>query len=167
MKVYSFKEMLEEARRQGVTSEKAMWASIDNVSDLLSVIQEDHPELSSLYWKFMRQQHGIMYSNHYNETFAHYDVAAISYKNRDGERATGAHWTCEQIESATRGLPFPSGTNKWDKFVAFNAMYSDLCLDLDEEQIIKVAHRFYFLDDDWGSTTKIWEYFYCKNLLRD
>lgn len=160
---YTFKEMLAEARKAGGTSEKTMWASIDNVSELLGVIREEHPELDDLYWDFMRQQHGILYDNHYNEEFARYDVGRLRYKTRDGERMTGAHWTVEQVEAATKMYSFPAGTTKWDKYVALNAMYSDLCMDLTEEQIIKVAHRFYFADEDWGSTTKTWEYFCCKN----
>ncbi len=162
MENYTFKQMLEEARKAGVTSEKTMWASIDNVSDLLASIQEEHPELADLYWRFIRLQHGILYGNHYNESFARYDVDQIRYKNRDGERMTGAHWTVDQVLQATKMYSFPAGTTCWDKYVALNAMYSDLCLDLSEEQIVKVAHRFYFSDEDWGSSTKVWEYFLCK-----
>lgn len=159
---YTFRQMLEEARKAGTTSEKTMWASIDNVSELLAAIREGHPELEDLYMTFLRQEHGILSGNHYNEEFARHDVDAIRYKNRDGERMEGAHWSVGEIESATRGFNFPSGTTKWDKYVAFNAMYSDLVLDLTEEQILKAAHRFYFQDEDWGSTTKVWEYFCCK-----
>ena len=49
----------------------------------------------------------------------------------------------------------------WDKFVAFNAMYADLCRFMDEDEIIKAAYAFYFHDDDWqndGDCTKIWDY---------
>jgi hypothetical protein len=161
-KNYTFKEMLEEARKTGSTSEKTMWNSIDNVSEFLSMIRNEHPEVEELYWAFMRQQHGILYGNHYNEDFARYDVSAIRYKTRDGERMTGAHWSVDQVEVATKAFSFPSGTTRWDKYVAFNAMYSDLCLDLSEEQILKAAYRFYFADEDWGSATKVWEYFCCK-----
>ena len=34
-----------------------------------------------------------------------------------------------------------------------------------DEQIIKGAHKFYFEDQDWGDTTKIWDYVYCKNAM--
>jgi hypothetical protein len=62
-------------------------------------------------------------------------------------------------------MGFPAGTTKWDKYVAFNAFYSDLCTVYNDEQIIKGAHKFYFEDQDWGDTTKIWDYVYCKNAM--
>ena len=55
-------------------------------------------------------------------------------------------------------MSFPSGTNKWDKYVAFNAAYSDLMKEFDDAQILKAGYLLYFADEDWGSTTKIWEY---------
>lgn len=113
----------------------------------------------------MREQHGIMYGNHYNEAFAMFDVGMMRYIDRDGKKCEGAHWTAEQIEASTRMMGFPAGTTKWDKYVAFNAFYSDLCTVYNDEQIIKGAHKFYFEDQDWGDTTKIWDYVYCKNAM--
>ena len=101
----------------------------------------------------MREQHGIMYGNHYNEAFAMFDVGMMRYIDRDGKKCEGAHWTAEQIEASTRMMGFPAGTTKWDKYVAFNAFYSDLCTVYNDEQIIKGAHKFYFEDQDWGDTT--------------
>ena len=51
-------------------------------------------------------------------------------------------------------MGFPAGTTKWDKYVAFNAFYSDLCTVYNDEQIIKGAHKFYFEDQDWGGHNK-------------
>lgn len=36
-------------------------------------------------------------------------------------------------------------------------MYSDLCTVLDDDSVIKTAHRFYFLDED-APQGKIWIY---------
>lgn len=121
---YTFKEMLDDAKRAGLTSDKVMMRSVESMSELLCLVKEEHPEL---YWKFMREQHGIMYGNHYNEAFAMFDVGMMRYIDRDGKKCEGAHWTAEQI--------------------------------------IKGAHKFYFEDQDWGDTTKIWDYVYCKNAM--
>ena len=94
-----------------------------------------------------------------------FDVGMMRYIDRDGKKCEGAHWTAEQIEASTRMMGFPAGTTKWDKYVAFNAFYSDLCTVYNDEQIIKGAHKFYFEDQDWGDTTKIWDYVYCKNAM--
>ena len=91
---YTFKEMLDDAKRAGLTSDKVMMRSVESMSELLCLVKEEHPEL---YWKFMREQHGIMYGNHYNEAFAMFDVGMMRYIDRDGKKCEGAHWTAEQI----------------------------------------------------------------------
>lgn len=151
----AYKTMVKEAKAAGLTTEKTMWESIDSFSDLLDELKEAHPDM---YWRFMREQHGLMHHNHYDESFALYDVAKMHYTSKSGEKRSGAHWTLEQIESATAGMRFPQGTTKWDKYVAFNAAYADLSKGFDDADILKAGHLFYFEDEDWGSTTKIWEY---------
>lgn len=152
MKQYS--EMLEEAKNAGLTNEKIMWKSIAGVSEMLQLVKRDHPEM---YWEFMREQHGILYGNHYNESFAIHDVSMIRYTDRMGKKCEGPYWTLEQIESATKGMAYPAGTTKWDKYVAFNGFYADTCTVLEEEQTIKAAHKFYFMDED-APQGKIWLY---------
>lgn len=89
---YTFKEMLDDAKRAGLTSDKVMMRSVESMSELLCLVKEEHPEL---YWKFMREQYGIMYGNHYNEAFAMFDVGMMRYIDRDGKKCEGAHWTAE------------------------------------------------------------------------
>ena len=151
----NYKEMVEQARKAGITSEKIMWESIESFSELLDELKEERPDL---YWEFMRKQQGILYHGHYNECFAMYDVSQMHYTNKQGEKRHGAYWTVEQIEEATAGMKFPPGTSKFDKFVAYNAIYADMCKDFDDASILKIAYAFFFADEDWGSDTKVWEY---------
>lgn len=151
----NYRYMVDHAKKAGLTNEKTMWESIDSFSELLEELKESHPQM---YWDFMREQHGIMFHNHYDQSFAEYDVSQMHYTDKNGVKHYGAYWTAEQIESATQGMKFPQGTTKWDKFVAFNAAYSDFCRDFDDAQILKIGWLFYFADEDWGSDTKIWEY---------
>lgn len=37
---------------------------IESIDNLLCIIEKEHP---NIYWKFMREQHGILYKNHYTE----------------------------------------------------------------------------------------------------
>ena len=150
----NYREMVDHAKKAGVTTEKTMWESIDSFSELLEELKESHPQL---YWDFMRKQHGIMFHKHYDEGFAEWDVSHIHYTNKAGEQKHGAYWTVEQIENATAGMKFPQGTTKWDKFVAFNMIWSDMCKDFDDASILKIAYDFFFADEDWGSDTKVWE----------
>lgn len=149
-----YKNMLISAKNAGISTEKAMWQSVDGLNEMLCKMKEEHPEM---FWKFMREQHGIMYGNHYDEAFALYDVSMIRYSDRTGKKCEGGYWTLEQIENATKGLSFPSGTTKWDKYVAFNSFYSDTCTVYNDEEIIKGAHKFYFADED-APPGKIWLY---------
>lgn len=151
----NYREMVDHAKKAGVTNEKTMWESIDAFSELLEELKESHPKM---YWDFMRVQHGIMYHGHYDEGFAMYDVSQLSYTSKTGEKRQGAYWTADQIESATMGMKFPQGTTKWDRYVAFNAAYSDFSKNFEDGDIIKAAHDFYFADEDWPTETKVWDY---------
>ena len=142
--------------------EAKMWASVAVLSEALEPMKESD---KNRYWCVMRKMYGVMSDGHYNEEFAMYDVGMIEYTNRAGEKKYGGYWTVEQIEDATKGYKFPSGVNKWDKFVAFNSMKADLCKKFEDAQILDAAYSFYFADEDWnnGSSTKIWDYYCCKH----
>lgn len=160
--------MVKTAQKAGKTTEKQMWQSIESVSDLLCDIKDAHPDL---YWRFLREQYGIMNNCHYaDKEFAEYDVSQIVYTDKDGKKRTGAYWTPEQVEEATKTMTFPSGTTKWDVFVAMNLAHSDFCKKFDDAQILQIGYLFFFADEDWdangkGSATKTWQYVACKNGL--
>ena len=145
--------------------EAKMWASVAVLSEALEPMKETDKEA---YWCTLRKMYGVMSDGHYNEEFAMYDVSMIEYTGRNGEKKRGGYWSADQVEDATRGYRFPSGVNKWDKFVAFNLMYSDLCKKMDDAQVLEAAYLFYFADEDWpgGSSTKVWDYICCKHSKR-
>lgn len=151
-----YKEMLEEAKAKGLTSEKTMWESIASIEDLLCDIKREHPEE---YWTFMRKQHGIMWKNHYSEEYAVHDLKHLAWKDRDGRLHHGEHWTKDEVLRALNGKVFPLGTTDCDKWVALNVMYADLNKVLDDDNIVKAAYAFFFDDDDYDYTTgsKVWK----------
>ena len=161
-----YKKMIENARKSGNWSEKMMLESVDSIAELLECVKKTDKEA---YWRFIREQYGIMNNCHYaDKGFADYDVSQIVYTDREGKKHTGAYWTCEQVEEATKGMSFPSGTTKYDKFVAFNLAKSDFCKKFDDAQILQIGYLFFFADEDWddsgkGSATKVWDYMSCKN----
>ena len=145
--------------------EAKMWASVAVLSEALEPMKETDKEN---YWCILRKMYGVMSDGHYNEEFAMYDVGMIEYTGRNGEKKRGGYWSADQVEEATRGFRFPSGVNKWDKFVGFNLMYSDMCKKMDDAQVLDAAYLFYFADEDWpgGSSTKVWDYVCCKHSKR-
>jgi len=154
-------QLIDQAKAHGVASEKKMWAAIEQMSCDLSAIEDTQPEL---YWRILRHQHAILYDRHYSEKFANHDVRKIIYSKvgDNGEpMGYGAHWTKAEIVQATKGMRFHDKVNDWDKYVAFNAMYADLCGNMADEEIIKAAYLFYFQDADWQTDddcTKVWDY---------
>ncbi len=72
--------------------------------------------------------------------------------------ASRPHWTPEQVTQATFGKKFTEGTTEWDKYIAYNNTYADLCKVLTDEQIMKAAYALWFADEDWHSDGKIWDY---------
>lgn len=154
------KEMLMDAQSKGLGSEKLMWESIDDLEDILCMVKEMSPKT---YWQYIRKIHCKIHKGHYDEVFANHDVKHLKYTDKSGNKKEGAHWTVEQVEEATRGFNFPQETNKWDKFVAANVTYSDLCRRFDDGQILQAMHLMFFADEDFENpATKIWWYMNCK-----
>ena len=147
--------MIEVAKSKGMTTEKMMWQSIDDVDEMLCIMEKEHPDM---YWNFIRKQYGMLYNYHYEEEFAMYDVQQM--------KPLGMYWTVKQVEDATKMMAFPPGTTVWDKLVAFNSTKNDLNGVATDEQILKIAHAFWFQDKDWHGDGKIFRYMCLNNSLK-
>ena len=150
-----YKKMIEQARKDGVANEKVMNASIDSVDALLEKLKEAHPEV---YADFIAKQHELLYGPHYNELFAEIAVAGIVYTDSEGKEHHGPYWSIAEVEDATRGMTFPAGTTRYDKYVAFNVFKSDTCKAYDDKEILAGAYQFFFADEDYPGAGKIWKY---------
>lgn len=153
-------EIISKAKKKGL-SEETYIKSLECMSKALE-------ELKGLdaksYWRHMRKLHGIVFDRHYDEEWATRDVEQLEYVNAEGQEKDGPHWTKHDVLSLTETLAFPNTVNEWDKYVAFNAAYSDFCSDkgFTENDIIMIGYLFYFKDEDWPTNTKVWDYFYSK-----
>lgn len=96
-------------------------------------------------------------TKHFDEDSAKKAVERIYYTDKNGKEHHGAHWTIEEVNTATETLTFPKGVTEWDKYVACNVAYADLCKVLSPELIIETAHAFFFEDED-APIDKIWRY---------
>lgn len=158
----NYKEMIKSAESSGLTSEKAMWTSVNAVDGLLAELKHTDPKM---YYKFMRTTHESLFGKHYDQDFAEHDVDMLHYTDSNKMARVGEHWTIDEVVGATRNLVFSNGVTKWDKYVAFNVMYSDLCREMSEPDILKVGYAFFFKDEDWSEEepiTKIWDYMSCR-----
>lgn len=94
---------------------------------------------------------------HFDKQSAEEAVKRIYYTTKDGVEYHGTHWSLEQVLDATSALKFEPCVTDYDKYVAFNAAYADLCKTLTDELIIETAYAFFFEDED-APCNKIWLY---------
>ena len=167
----SYYLMVKGNARKFTGDESVMWASIEQVSDLLEDIKEPHPDI---YWAFMRRAHELMYGKHFDKEYAEWEVEQMHHKSPDGKEHRGAHWTMEQTNAVYDKYRsrLPSEVTPGDFYVALNAQYHDLgqwfmehMSDKEETEgaIIESAVKFWFMDDDWPTATKVWCYFRMKH----
>lgn len=123
-------------------------------------IKRDNP---AVFEKYSREQIGMLHDDHYSKEYAEHDVEHLEYTDEHGTKHYGAHWTCEQIERATSSFSFDEKVTRWDKYVAFNVVWSDTCKVLTEDQAIRVAYEFFFADEDFAGENKIWSYMMMVN----
>lgn len=156
-----YRKMIEAAKAKGVANEQTMWMSIGAIDDMLGKMKEAHPEL---YWAFIHEQHKALYKGHYDEEFATYELSRVYYINKAGEKTNVPYWTVDQVEEATKGFNYPSGTTKWDKWVAHNTFRSDTMRSLPDDLALKAGWEFFFDDIDFKKegTTKLWEYMHTR-----
>lgn len=149
-----YKKMIKDYANAG-GDEKKMWASVDVTEEAMEYIKETNPDK---YNCLMRKLSETLHGKHYSEEYAVHDVAQLHYTDAANVKHHGAHWTLEEIETDTKDKTFPAGTTKWDKYVAYNNTYADMCSKFDETQILCIAYLMWFGDEDWKSDGKIWDY---------
>lgn len=154
--MYTIESMIKKAQKDGHASEDTMWVTVKS----LEKIKDKDPQL---YWDLARDMHEALYHGHYSEEYANYDLSNIFYIDKSGNKIMGPYWTVTDIEGSTKSMSFPPGTNKWDKYVAFNVFRTDLALAFNDEEVLRGAYEFFFNDADFKKegTTKIWEYMEC------
>ena len=150
----NYRSLIKSAIAQGKSSEDVMWKSVDRVDCLLKEVKEYDPEA---YWRFMRKAHEDLHGCHYDQTYAEYDLSKIHYTDRNGVKHEGAHWSKEEVISATANKKFPAGTTDCDKWVAYNATYADFCKRFSDADILEIAYLYFFADED-APEGKIWRY---------
>lgn len=164
----TYKELVKANSSKFKGSEDTMWASIGLVSDMLEKAVAKHPDMKEEYWAFMRGQHEVMAGHHFNEPYAKWQVEQMHHKGSDGMTYKGEHWSIGQTNEVLSKMraKVPAEYNEWDFYVALNATYHDFCAwakkkfaERAEEEIIEMAVAFWFLDEDWPATTKVWDYF--------
>lgn len=165
-----YKQMIKDNYSKVKGDDAIMWASVALVEELLEEMREHHKER---YWQFLRDTHELMYGKHFDKEYAEWEVEQMHHKSADGKVYKGEHWTMEQTTDVMQSYKskLPAEITPGDFYVALNAEWHDyICWAMEhyesegeaDNAIIEMAVRFWFLDDDWGDNTKVWEYFAMK-----
>lgn len=100
-----------------------MWESVRMLSETLQekLTKEEYADVE-------RDMYYSMVGGHYNEQYAHEDVAQMYYE-RDGKKWYAPYWTDQQVEQVYNNVrdKIPSEYNMWDFYVALNMVKSDNC----------------------------------------
>lgn len=149
-----YKEIVKQSLRKG--SEEVMHKSVELVDELLMEIKQEHPQR---YWRFIREQQGLVSGGHYDEAFARYDVEQMWHTDKRGEKHCGEHWSVSQARQVMREHGLASPVNEYDVYVAINAFWHDLSCVIEEESVIvEAAVAFWFKDEDFSGKSKVWWY---------
>ena len=164
-------DMVKANARKFTGDESVMWASVEQVEELLDEIKDEHPAVVAA---FLRRTHELMNGKHFDKHYAKCEVEKMSHVGDDGRTYDGEHWSREQTNNVMSQYrtKLPAEVNEYDFYVALNATWHDyICwakehfpVEADAENaIIEMAVRFWFRDDDWDGNTKVWCYFRTKN----
>ena len=147
--------------------DNVMWASVALVDGLLEEMQKHHKER---YWEILRNTHELMYGSHFNEEYAKWQVENMHHKSAEGKEYRGEHWGINEVSDVYSKFKnrIPTDITIWDFYVALNSQWHDYwewakdkfpTPDMAEMAIIDSAVKFWFQDDDWPSSDKVWCYF--------
>jgi hypothetical protein len=157
-----YREMLEQAKQDGVTSEEKMWKSIDAIGETIEKLKTTHP---MLYNEFMRNQSVILYGHHFIRTQAEDIVDQMYHRDLNGDDIEGEYYTYEfAIKIVEKYAP---NVNVNDMYVALNATYHDWSSlfkkwfnEVNDDRIVQATLQFWFMDEDYDEPNeKVWLYF--------
>lgn len=160
-----YKNMMNEAKRKGLATEKVMWESVDDLENMLCVLQQEHPDM---YWSFIKKTHKTIFGPHYNEEFGEWRIAQMRFRDKAGVEHQAPHWYKDDYRRVYE-VSKPKLKNQrytcWDLAVTLEMIYSDdFCLykswwpqatdEQLEEKVLEAAIN--YLNDDDDPEGKIW-----------
>lgn len=149
--------------------EAAMWDATKMVSDIIEPMKTTHPDK---YWELIKSTYALLAGPHFNEEFGAWQIAQMSYKDKNGNIHRAPHWTTAQYAAAYEALRPKIKDDKytaWDLAVALEMLHTDyICVlrewfptETDQEldnRVITMALA-YLNDEDDKEEGKIWRRF--------
>ena len=159
MTLYELTKKYGEGQGEGM-----MWKTVRIISDAVEADMPKEPKHA-----LMRKIFGVMSDHHYNSDLAHEDVSKMYYTDASGNRHDAPYWPEDAVqriyEDHKDEIP---DYNFWDFYVTMNMLASDnwcmlmrwfrgISQDELNERITEMSLS-WLSDEDWPTTTKIWDY---------
>ena len=157
-----YRDMLDQAKQDGVTSEEKMWKSIDAIGEIFDRLKTTHP---MLFDEFMKSQSVILYGHHFTRVQAEDIIDQMYHKDVNGNEDEGEHYSHEFAEKIVNKYAPTANVN--DMYVALNATYHDWATlykkwfnEVTDDKIVQATLQFWFSDEDsLNPNEKVWYYF--------
>ena len=148
-----YKDMIKTSARGG---EVKMWDSIERVSTLLDELKKHNPEMVR---QFFKQEYIALNGRHINEAMAHKLVDAMYHTNEDEVVIRGEAVTYDEAQILLDGKD-DAEQYRYDAYVAANGFMHDLAnTGHSKEDILSSARCFWFHDEDFSDTNKVFWYY--------
>lgn len=143
--------------------ESEMWNSVDRINVFLDRLKEEHPEKVK---RFLKQEYEALNGHHLNEDAARTVVSGMSHTEGEGDNkkvVSGEAVTPQEAMTLLDGMEEEEKKEyKWDAYAAANGFMHDLAkTGLSRNQILNAAKHFWFHDEDFQDTGKVYWYYSC------
>lgn len=155
------KDMLERAKKENTATEKVLWESIAICDEALCLLAEQDQEKHD---KLLRKVYVTLYGKHFCEEMARSIVSEMMHTDRHGAEHIGEHYSHTFVKEIKEKHSLDADC--WDLYVALNAtwhdfeaLYSEWFSTPSDQHFVKTALAFWFEDEDYAKSDKIWNYF--------
>ena len=137
--------------------EKKMLGSVERISDFLCKLKKEEPEMVS---HFLKTEYEELNGNHINEWLAN-ELVSRMYHTENGKRVDGEVVTVEEASRLLDGMSDEMADKlEWDAYVGANGFMHDLAATgMTKDAILKAAKHFWFHDDDFPDSNKVYWYY--------
>lgn len=143
-------------KNSSLKDEMEMWSSIQRISNFLEDLSKTHPKEVH---KFIKDEYIALNGKHLTEQVAKQLVNGMYHTDSKKEVISGELITFDEAQELISDKPNTEHC-KWDAYAAANAMAHDIAnVNLNKNQILNVAKSFFFKDEDFSDSSKVFWYF--------
>lgn len=141
--------------------ESKMWACAELFDAAMCALAGVAPEH---YTELTNELHIVLFGKHFDEVTARTIVSEMMHTDAQGAEFIGEHYTADFVSDLQSKHMQEAAL--WDIYVALNATWHDFAVLFSkwfttptDQHFVEATKAFWFDDEDYGSDTKVWDYF--------